>query len=85
MIGAGLALIFVPARAVLQKQSPGDVRGRVIATQLFMNNVVSTLPLPVIGGLADRVGFGPVMICLALLSLGVGATGLWHARKECRA
>jgi len=81
MIGAGLALIFVPARAVLQKQSPGDVRGRVIATQLFMNNVVSTLPLPVIGGLADKVGFGPVIVCLALLSLGVGATGLWHTRK----
>jgi len=79
-VGAGFALVIVPARTVVQQRSPDEMRGRVISTQMFLSNVASTLPLPLTGGLADALGFQRVFALLALAVLGVGAASVRHAR-----
>jgi len=78
--GAGFALVIVPARTVVQQRSPDEMRGRVISTQLFLSNVASTLPLPLMGVLADAVGFQRVFALLALVVLSIGAVSVRHAR-----
>lgn len=78
----GFAMIMIPARAVMQERSPDEMRGRVISTQLFLSNIASTLPLPLIGGLADIVGFRPVLASLALIALGAGVASVRRARME---
>lgn len=79
-VGAGFALVIVPARTVVQERSPDEMRGRVISTQMFLSNVASTLPLPLTGGLADFLGFRRVFALLALVVLGVGAASVRHTR-----
>jgi len=69
-----------PARAVVQERPPAEMRGRVIATQLFLSNTASILPLPLMGGLADVVGMQRVFALLALVALGFGGASLWQAR-----
>lgn len=80
-VGAGFALVIVPARTVVQERSPDGMRGRVISTQMFLSNVVSILPLPLTGGLADVLGFRRVFALLALTVLGVGAVSVRQARR----
>lgn len=70
-LGASFALIIIPARTVVQERSPDEMRGRVISTQLLLSSTVSTLPLPLMGGLADSLGFRWVFSLLALTVLGV--------------
>ena len=77
-VGAGFALVIVPARTVVQERSPDGMRGRVLSTQLFLSNLASTLPLPLTGGLADLLGFRQVFSLLALIVLGAGAVSARH-------
>ncbi len=77
-MGAGFALVIVPARTVVQERSPDEMRGRVLSTQLFLSNLASTLPLPLTGGLADILGFRQVFSLLALIALGAGAVSARH-------
>jgi MFS family permease len=78
--GVGFALVVIPARTLIQEHSPDSVRGRVISTQLFLNSVASTMPLPLMGGLADAVGFRQVFALLAIGVLGYGLVYMWHVR-----
>lgn len=80
VVGAGFALVIVPARTVVQERSPDEMRGRVISTQMFLSNIVSTLPLPLTGGLADLIGLRRIFALLALVVLSIGAASVRHAR-----
>ena len=75
-VGVALAMVIVPARAVLQERPPAEVRGRVIATQLALGNALAVLPLPLGGGLADLIGVRKVMALITLLVLGAGVSGI---------
>jgi DHA3 family macrolide efflux protein-like MFS transporter len=75
-VGLALSLIIIPARAVLEEHPPAEMRGRVIAAQLALGNLVALVPLVLGGALADRLGFQPVMAFLSLLALVAGVTGL---------
>ena len=79
-VGAGFALVIVPARTVVQERSPDEMRGRVISTQMFLSNAASTLPLPLTGSLADLIGFQRIFVLLALVVLGAGAISVRHTR-----
>jgi MFS family permease len=70
--GAGCAMVIIPARTLVQERAPDKVQGRVISAQLFLSNAASTLPLPLIGKLADVFGLRRVVALLGLLALGVG-------------
>ena len=77
--GGALALVIVPGQTVLQERPPAEARGRVIAAQLALGNAAAALPLPLGGALGDWLGIRPVMGVLALLALGAGAAGAYHA------
>ena len=79
-VGLSLGGIVVPARVVLQRRPPREVRGRVIATQLTLSNAASVLPLLLGGSLADRWGIPPVMVGLGLVTLLAGAAGVFLLR-----
>jgi len=78
-IGTGFALVSVSGKTVLQVHSPHAIRGCVIATQLFLSSAASTLPLPVVGKLADVFGFQRVFALLAVIVVSMGIASLVHA------
>jgi len=81
-VGLGLAQVNVPARTVLQETPPKGLRGRVIAVELVLAGIASTLPMPFVGGLADRVGMRPVILSAALLTGSVGLAGILLTRHQ---
>lgn len=81
VLGVALALVILPARAVLQERPPAAARGRVISAQLALGNAAAGVPLLMGGALADRLGIGPVMGALGLLALAAGAAGVHQARS----
>ncbi len=74
--GVALAMVIVPARAVLQERPPAEMRGRVIAAQLTLGNGLAVLPLALGGGLADVIGVQKVMLLITLLVLGAAVSGI---------
>lgn len=71
-LGSGLALVIIPARAVLQSHPPTALRGRVWATQVVLSNAVALLPILLMGNLADRIGIQRVLSLIALTALAIG-------------
>lgn len=69
--GVGFAAILVVSQTIVQERAPAEARGRVIAVQLMLGNLVSIIPLLSIGGLADVIGIPPVLIVLAAAVLVV--------------
>ncbi len=80
--GAGFALVIISARTFIQEQTPDGLRGRVMSTQTFLCNTASTLPLPLIGGLADAIGFKTVFVLLGFSVLGAGVISARYTRSK---
>ena len=80
--GAGFALVIISARSFVQEQTPDQLRGRVMSTQQFLCNTASTLPLPIIGGLADAIGFKSIFVLLGFTILGTGIISAKFARSK---
>jgi len=68
IVGFCMALVSVPAQTVLMERAPDEKRGRVLSTQFMLSNLISTVLLLALGGLADLTGINQV---LAVLSTGV--------------
>jgi MFS family permease len=81
-IGAGFALVVISGKTILQEHSPNAMRGRVLSSQLFLSSVVSTLPLPLMGKLADVVGFQRAFALLAFIVLIIGIASVRHAIRN---
>jgi MFS family permease len=81
MTGGSFALVMIPARTLVQERSPDDMRGRVISTQFFLCNAASALPLPLMGGLADTIGFRVVFLTIAVVVLTVAAIYVRSSRR----
>jgi MFS family permease len=80
--GAGFALVIISARTFIQEQTPDELRGRVMSTQMFLCNTASTLPLPLIGGLADAIGIKTVFVLLGFSVLGTGVISARFTRSK---
>jgi predicted MFS family arabinose efflux permease len=80
--GAGFALVIISARTFIQEQTPDELRGRVMSTQTFLCNTASTLPLPLMGGLADAIGFKSVFVLLGFSVLGAGVISVRYTRSK---
>lgn len=80
--GFGFALVIISTRTFIQEQTPDELRGRVMSTQLFLSNTASTLPLPIIGGLADAIGFKAVFVLLGFSVLGAGVISVKLTRSK---
>ncbi len=70
--GAGLALVFIPAKTLLQERPPAHLRGRVFSTQYLVVNISSVGVTLFSGGLADLLGIRAAMFLLGLAALGGG-------------
>ncbi len=90
LMGAGIAMITVPAQTVMQERSPAEIRGRVIAFYFMTSNLVAIPPMLFIGVVADQIGrllgdpskgILSVMVFLALVVLFVAGASMWRTHR----
>jgi MFS family permease len=81
-MGLSLALVIIPARTVLQSQPPSELRGRVWAIQVVLNNAAALLPILFSGSLADRIGIQPVFLLTASTVLVIGLSDVPAMLKD---
>lgn len=70
--GAGLALVFIPAKTLLQERPPACLRGRVFSTQYLVVNASSVGITLFSGSMADLLGIKTAMFLLGLAAIGGG-------------
>ena len=75
--GLGFVSIMVPSQTYLQEKAPVELRGRVFAVQLMLSNLVSIVPLLLLGGLADLIGVDKTLLLMGLLLAG----GAWTSTR----
>ena len=81
IIGMTMAAINIPAQTIVQERSNDAVRGRVLAVQFSVANLVSILPMLFIGNLADIFGIPRVIIFVAaFVALLAFVNLLWAIR-----
>ena len=68
-LGAGAALVAIPAQTTLQEDTPENQRGKVFGLQNNLINISLSLPLVLAGTLVSRYGLLPVLWLLATLAL----------------
>lgn len=73
-LGLANAFIFVPSNTILQEATSEELRGKIYGVLNTLIGVLSVIPLLVVGGLADLVGVGRVLIGIGIgiLLVGVG-------------
>ncbi|QNI72689.1 multidrug efflux transporter/ MFS family [Synechococcus sp. NOUM97013] len=69
LLGAGAALVAIPAQTTIQEDTPESQRGRVFGLQNNLINIALSLPLVLAGALVSSVGLLPVLWILAGLAL----------------
>ncbi len=77
--GFGFAGIVVASQTVLQERAPRKALARVFAVQLTLGNSVSIIPLLLIGGIADLIGVGHVLLGIAV---GVMIVAVLSSRRD---
>jgi MFS family permease len=81
-LGLFYALVNAPAQTVLHERAPAEMRGRVFASQLVLANLVSILPLMLVGGIADLYGVSPILLAIAgVVLLAAGVSFLLSGRE----
>jgi hypothetical protein len=64
---------------LLQERAPVAARGRVFAVQFSLANLFSVIPLLSIGGLADVLGVGRVILAIAVVLMAIA---IWTSRFQ---
>jgi MFS family permease len=75
--GFGFAAVLVASQTLLQERAPVGARGRVFAVQFALANLFSVIPLLSIGGMADVLGVGRVILGIAV---GLMVIAVWTSR-----
>jgi hypothetical protein len=73
-LGVEFALVTIPAQTVVSEATEPSVRGRVFAALFMLTGAASSLPVLVIGALADNVGIVRILLGVAG---AVALTALW--------
>jgi MFS family permease len=66
LAGMMMASINIPAQTIVQERSSDELRGRVLAVQFTLANLVGIPPMLFLGNLADIFGIPSVTIAIAL-------------------
>jgi hypothetical protein len=80
-IGLSYALVNSPAQTILQERTPPELRAQVFATQLAFANVVSILPLLVVGAMTDLIGVSMMLLGVSILVAISAAASVWVERR----
>lgn len=84
VLGFGLAAVNILAQTLVQGESPAYIRGRVLAMQFTLSNLVGIPPMLALGGLADSIGIPRVMEIVGLGAVGMALLSLVVARLPVR-
>lgn len=80
-IGLGVAVVMVAATAMLQGETPAEMRGRVSAGSASVMSMAYGGAIIVSGGWAARVGVLPVFFLSAVLLFITGLCGIWRCKR----
>jgi len=80
-IGLGVAVVMVAATAMLQGETPAEMRGRVSSGSASVMSIAYGGAIIVSGGWAARVGVLPVFFLSAVLLFITGLCGIWRCKR----
>jgi DHA3 family macrolide efflux protein-like MFS transporter len=80
-IGLGVAVVMVAATAMLQGETPAEMRGRVSSGSASVMSMAYGAAIIVSGGWAARVGALPVLFLSATLLFVTGLCGIWRCKR----
>jgi MFS family permease len=80
VLGLCLAGVNILAQTLVQGESPAYIRGRVLAMQFTLSNLVGIPPMLALGGLADSIGIPRAMEIVGLGAVGLALVSLIIAR-----
>jgi MFS family permease len=80
-IGLGVAVVMVAATAMLQGETPAEMRGRVSSGSASVMSMAYGAAIIVSGGWAARVGVLPVFFLSATLLFITGLWGIWRCKR----
>ena len=72
-LGLAFSLVSVGARAVMNEAAPQHAQGRVFSVQIAAGDLLSLLPLLIIGAVADLVGVRATLLASAISALALAA------------
>lgn len=81
-IGFGIAFILIPAGALLQEETPLEMRGRVSSSAVSLMTAVQGLAMVIAGAAAARFGIAPVFFASAAMLLSIAAFGFRSLRAR---
>ena len=76
VLGLSLASVNILAQTLVQGESPAYIRGRVLAMQFTLSNLVGIPPMLALGGLADTIGIPRVMEIVGLGAVGMALVSM---------
>ncbi len=76
--GVANVTFVIPSQTLFQQRTPGNMLGRVVAMRLAMVNAALALAMVTSGGLAQVVGFRPVLIACGALTFVAGLAGAFN-------
>jgi MFS family permease len=85
VLGLCLAGVNILAQTLVQGESPAYIRGRVLAMQFTLSNLVGIPPMLALGGLADSIGIPRAMEIVGLGAVGLALASVVIARLPTRA
>lgn len=71
VLGLCLAGVNILAQTLVQQESPASIRGRVLAMQFTLSNLVGIPPMLALGILADAIGIPRAMEIVGLVAIGM--------------
>lgn len=80
-IGLGVAVVMVAATAMLQGETPAEMRGRVSSGSASVMSMAYGGAILLSGGWAARAGVLPVFFLSAALLFITGLCGIWRCRR----
>jgi MFS family permease len=80
-IGSGVAMVMVAATAMLQGETPAEMRGRVSSGSASVISMAYGAAIVLSGGWAARAGVLPVFFLSAALLFITGLYGFWRCRR----
>lgn len=76
MAGYGSAFVFIPVQTILQKETPAPMQARILAIQNMILNFSLTLPILLLGRLADIYGVARIFASLGVFAVVIFVLGL---------
>jgi DHA3 family macrolide efflux protein-like MFS transporter len=80
-IGLGVAVVMVAATAMLQGETPAEMRGRVSSGSASVSSMAYAAAIMVSGAWATRVGVLPVLFLSATMLFITGLYGIWRCAR----